>query len=76
MFSEWIKTAYEVAESLDENLQKSKTIKDMASLAEFYRVYILEDMKKLRTACDSMENVASVAHWPYPSYGDLLFSVK
>ena len=76
MFSEWIKTAYEVAESLDENLQKSKAIKDMASLAEFYRVYILEDMKKLRTACDSMENVASVAHWPYPSYGDLLFSVK
>ncbi len=76
MFSAWIKTAYEVAERLDENLQKSKSIKDMASLAEFYRVHILEDMSELRNACDSMENVASITHWPYPSYGDLLFSVK
>ena len=76
MFSDWIKTAYEVAQRLDENLQKSKTIKNMANLADFYRVYILEDMKALRFACDSMENVASIEHWPYPSYGDLLFSVK
>ncbi len=76
MFSQWIKTAYEVAQRLDENLQKSKSIKNMANLADFYRVHILEDMKELRLASDSMENVASIEHWPYPSYGDLLFSVK
>ena len=76
MFSQWIKTAYEVVQRLDENLQKSKSIKNMANLADFYRVHILEDMKELRLACDSMENVASIEHWPYPSYGDLLFSVK
>ena len=76
MFSQWIMMAYEASARLDENLQKSKAIKDMASLAEFYRTHILEDMKELRTACDSMENVASIEYWPYPSYGDLLFSVK
>jgi len=33
-------------------------------------------MNELRTAVDEMETVTCAKYWPYPSYGDLLFSVR
>jgi len=33
-------------------------------------------MNELRATVDSMEMRAASDCWPYPSYGDLLFSVK
>ncbi len=33
-------------------------------------------MTELRLAVDEMETLTSRACWPYPSYGDLLFSVR
>ena len=34
------------------------------------------DMNELRIAIDDLENHTSAQYWPYPTYGDLLFSVK
>ena len=42
--------------------------------AEWYRDVVLDHMTKLRAAVDSMESLC--AHWPYPSIGATLFSVK
>ena len=33
-------------------------------------------MNRLRAAADSLEELTSAEYWPYPSYGDLLFSLK
>ena len=32
-------------------------------------------MSELRIACDEAETLTAKNYWPYPSYGDILFSV-
>ena len=33
-------------------------------------------MERLRAAVDQLETITSARYWPYPSYTDLLFSIK
>ena len=33
-------------------------------------------MNELRVVVDEMETQTDAKHWPYPTYGDILFSVK
>ena len=44
--------------------------------ADFYQAEVFKDMAELRLAVDEMETLTARACWPYPSYGDLLFSVR
>ncbi len=44
-------------------------------LARYYRETVLADMEELRAAADALETHIPSDVWPYPSYGDLLFSV-
>ncbi len=37
---------------------------------------ILRIMSELRLACDEAETLTARKYWPFPTYGDLLFSVK
>ena len=37
---------------------------------------VFKDMAELRLAVDEMETLTSRACWPYPTYGELLFSVR
>ena len=37
---------------------------------------IIPDMEELRSFVDEMETLTSSGYWPYPSYFDLLYSVK
>jgi len=45
-------------------------------LADFGHDCILVHMEHIRAAADSCESLTDKKHWPYPSYGDLLFSVR
>ena len=69
-------TAYRATEALDRDLNASKTIVDSVALADFFKSRIREDMTALRIPVDEMETLAAAEAWPYPSYGDLLFSVR
>ena len=69
-------TAYRATEALDRDLNASKTIADSVALADFFKSRIREDMTALRIPVDEMETLAAAEAWPYPSYGDLLFSVR
>ena len=69
-------TAYRATEALDRDLNASKTIADSVALADFFKSRIREDMTALRIPVDEMETLASAEAWPYPCYGDLLFSVR
>ena len=69
-------TTYRAVETLEEDLLASKSVSDTAALAEFYKTKIREDMSALRIPVDEMEMIASAEAWPYPSYGDMLFSVR
>ena len=37
---------------------------------------ILPDMEEIRRCADAMEKLCSSAYWPYPSYTQLMYSVK
>lgn len=47
---------------------------DMAA-GQMYRNGVMTSMTELRTVCDEMEMLTAESYWPFPSYGDLLFSV-
>ena len=44
--------------------------------SEAIRDDILPKMCELRVACDEAETLTDRSYWPYPTYGDILFSVK
>ena len=41
-----------------------------------YRDQVLPAMRWLRAAADAMEGHMPSCDWPFPTYGDMLFSVK
>ena len=47
-----------------------------ADAARLYRDRVLPAMRDLRAAVDAMELLTPSERWPFPSYGDMLFSVK
>ena len=68
--------AYEDVNNLEELSKEVKTIEESDAAAMFYKNNIIPVMNSLRIAVDEMETLCSSEHWCYPSYGDLLFSVR
>ncbi len=67
---------YQKVEKLDTDLTHTKYIENITETADYYKDTILTDMAAIRNSSDMMETIASSSNWPYPSYGDILFSVK
>ena len=61
---------------LDKTLEELGGEKDIIALAHAYRDRVFAAMEKLRTFVDEAETLTDTADWPYPTYGDLMFSVK
>lgn len=61
---------------LENKLAQSKSVTGGLATANYYKDVILDAMSALRTNVDEMETMTNAMYWPYPSYGDLLFSVK
>jgi len=49
---------------------------DILEKAYHYKDAVLIKMNELREQTDEMELLVSRKHWPLPTYGDLLFSVR
>ncbi len=64
------------ARILEDELLEVRKLNDSLEQAHFYRDRVLAAMDGLRTVVDEMEMHTAASHWPYPSYGELLFSVK
>ena len=60
---------------LEEDLGKFKTMSDVFESSAFVRDEMLPDMDTLREYVDEAEMLTSQRDWPFPSYGQLLFSV-
>ena len=67
---------YKQAKKLETDLLTAKSITDITELGNYYKDTILQDMKELRIPADEMEMIADAKAWPYPSYGQMLFSVR
>ena len=63
-------------EELDRKIAEVQNIGEIGAQADAVRDSILTNMSELRLACDEAETVTTKEYWPFPTYGDLLFSVK
>ena len=66
---------YAGAEELEKLLAESKDIEECGALASFFAERVLPVMESMRAAADELETETAKDLWPYPSYGDMLFSV-
>ena len=78
-----VKKLTAVAESIDTRVDvldgaiaRFKTLSDVTEGANFIRDEMLSRMTELRVAADEAETLTAESAWPFPTYGDLLFSVK
>lgn len=63
-------------EKLGVNVHKAEAIDDITKKAMFYRTDVIPIMDNLRKTADEMEVNTADKYWPFPTYGDILFSVK
>ena len=68
--------AYKKVAKLEEAVLKAKEIDDTTELSMFYKDSVFAAMSELRITVDELETMVPASSWPYPSYGDMLFSVK
>ena len=54
----------------------ARALEDSAARAMAYKDTVLPAMTELRVVVDGLETLVSHDAWPYPSYGDLLYSVR
>ena len=63
-------------EELENALVELHNVEGIISEANMIRDIVLVKMGELRLACDEAETVTAKKYWPFPTYGDLLFSVR
>ena len=64
------------SEELQEAVLEVQDIGDIAEESRRIRDTVLGKMGQLRVACDSAETMTAKKYWPFPTYEDLLFSVR
>lgn len=64
------------AEELGSALLSLGDAEDIEAESVMIRDTVLKLMGELRLACDEAETLTAKSFWPFPSYGDLLFSVR
>ena len=68
--------AYKKTEKLEQAVLKAKEISETQELSMYYKDAVFAAMSELRITVDELETMVPADMWPYPSYGDMLFSVK
>ncbi len=74
--SELTKEAFEAVNELEGSLERERKLPLPADKAFFCKDEILPVMARLRSAVDRLETITDSRCWPYPSYGELLMSVR
>ena len=63
-------------EKLEADVEKVDETQEALAIAKYYREVIFTDMNQLREIIDALEVVIPSDIWPYPTYGEILYSVK
>ena len=63
-------------EKLKQLLQEKKQQTGVQEESYFIRDNIIKAMNELRAVCDEAEKITAKKYWPFPTYGELLFSVN
>jgi len=62
--------------ALETAMEGLKNQHESLAVARYYRDRVFPAMQSLRAVVDEMELRCGSKYWPYPSYGEILFSVK
>ena len=62
-------------DAMESTLASLSTIDDITELAESIRDLLLPKMAGLRAVADEAERLTAKEYWPFPTYGELLFSI-
>ena len=71
-----VNTAYENVCKLEKTACAAKKIANMQERSDYCLNNIIPLMNSLRASCDKAELLTSEDYWPFPTYGDILFSVR
>ena len=74
--SELTAGALKTVGALEDAIVESSGIASCEELSIFCRDSIIAAMNELRICVDEMETMTSAEYWPYPSYGEILFSIR
>lgn len=67
---------FEALEELDKENKYAHSIKDAQAAATYCHDTVLSIMNRVREIADYMEVYTAKEYWPFPTYGDLLFSIQ
>lgn len=70
-----LKLIYETSEELESRLTETDNFPSATETAMFYRNTIFILMQQLRLYADEAEAIVGEKYWPYPTYGDILYSI-
>ncbi len=62
--------------ALESAMEGLKAQHESLAVARYYRDRVFPAMQSLRAVVDEMELRCGAKYWPYPGYGEILFSVK
>ncbi len=75
-FSRLTDALVDALERLEESAALFRSFSDTKESALFARHSLLENMNSLRAVVDELEQKTARSHWPYPTYAEILYSVK
>ncbi|MBQ7653705.1 MAG: glutamine synthetase III [Clostridia bacterium] len=67
---------YKDIEALEKDVESAGGIESAEKLAFFYKDNILAKMNELRQTADKLETMTDKKYWPFPSTGDIIFSIR
>ena len=74
--SSLLSCAYDKVSLLEKDTVDAKDMTDITEMGHYYREKVFADMTELRIVIDELETITAKTHWPYPSYGHLLFGIR
>ena len=74
--SELVLMLTERLDTLAKDMAKEEEMSDVVELAKYHRETIEASMHSVREVVDEMETIVPLSIWPYPTYGQILYSVR
>ncbi len=74
--SEISSKAFSLCEEMEKLVVEIRAEKDVTQRGDRVRDELCHDMEKLREMIDYAESITDRAHWPVPTYGELLYGVR
>lgn len=66
---------HKTAQELDNALIEVNALNGIETTARYFNSKILSVMNELRVIADTLETMTAAKNWPFPTFGELLFSV-